>query len=431
MRFRFLVSISCLGIVSACLSVAPVGTSFLCNAATGADCDAGVADAGMSFSTAPHSAWPQLVNDGGTVIASPRLVTIAASNDALAENFFDFADSIVASPWLAQVGGEYGVGRATSGGHFLGPALGNPDGGSTSLTWTQYLDYVQGVINSGAPAPNGQTVYLVFMPSGISYDGKFSSALWSSFPDPNSQGDMMLVMFRGTPLSGENQFDEMTVATTDHLIGLLTDPWAPLGPGWMLVQATPPWAGDVWAAISGEWVRVGDLCSDDRILEAGSGSSYAFARSWSNAAALRGGDPCVPAVDRPYYNVSFQEQWLAVSPGQSVSIPFSGWSTEATPDWWVYPYLGQTQGGFSSLTTTSLSISSPLGEEPIGNCTPKQSLNNGVTAMLQLTVPATAKSGDFAVLGVFSVYEDPVLCADPPTSSGDAKHHQVVGIYVP
>jgi hypothetical protein len=428
-RFRSLLraivsSAASTALTSACLAVAPDGTNFLCNPATETDCDAGVPDAGMSFLPASHSAWPQLVNDAGTVIASPRLVTIAASNDPLAPDFFSFADSIVNSPWLAQVGAEYGVGAAVSGGHFLGAPLPGPDGGSTSMTLTQYQDYLQSVISSGAPAPNGETIYLLVVPA---VDPHYFVCTFSSFPASNPHGDMLLVIPRGKPLSGETLLDEMTVSTTRCLINELTDPTPPLGPAWTLPPTSPPWAGEPWAVFLDSSTRAGDLCLDTRIEEPGSGGSYAFARAWSNAVATQGGDPCVPSSGQAYYSVTFPQQWVAVSAGQSTSIPFTGWSTAPVADWSLHVAPEKFIGGFSSLT--ELAISSPLGEAPTGNCAP--SMNNGVTASLQFTVPENVSSGDFAVLDVTSVNEDPTLCSDPPPSAGDAKHHQEVGVYVP
>jgi hypothetical protein len=419
-------------LLAACVGLLPIACSFAagpgeCDPVTGVDCDAAIPDSGAPFPTAPHSPWPQLVNCAGTVIASPQLVTIVASNDPMPQNLIDFGDTIVNSPWLSQVGSEYGVGPFVSGGHFVGAAIA-PGASTWDMSWSDVQDYVQAVVDAGAPAPNGQTLYLMFLPPGVTV-GESHIDAWTTFPSADPQGDMVVLVGRGNPLSGENQFDEITVETTSSLFNAITDGLPPLGPAWSLPQGTPPWFGDPLAG--GGSRGPASLCGDNRIEEVGTQSSYAFARVWSNTAAARGGDPCVPVVNATYYNVTFPQGWYAVQPGQTVTIPFSGWTTGSTSDWSVYARIDHSQGGFTSLTYPDLSVSTSIGEEQVGNCNPMPGMNNGTTGTLQFNVPSTVVSGDTMVLVINSVFVNPTVCGDPPPSAGDAKHHNVVGVYVP
>jgi hypothetical protein len=417
---------------SACLDLSQGNWVFPCPG-----CDAGTPDSGPQFTMAPHLPWPQLINDGGAVISAPRLVTIATDGDPLAQNFFDLVDTVVTNPWLATVGGEYGVGAATSGGSYLGPAL--PfDGGTVSLSWSEMQSYVQGAIDAGVPAPNGQTAYLIFMPEGTQYEGAYESDVWAPFwlPGASSQGDFTAFIYRGSPLSGESQFDEMSVNATRVLINLLADPFSPVGPAWNLPVGTVPWQGSP-LAVPGFGrslipTRAADLCDGARIEEQEASGPFALTRSWSNSAAARGGDPCIPAVGQPYYNVTFPQEWFEAYPGQTVSIPIVGWSTAAVADWSVYAYVYGGTEDFSVISTTMrLPITSPLGEEQVGNCDPLPGMNNGVTAQLQLTVPDAVVSGDYVTFQITSAYVDAELCSDPPPAAGDAKHEARFGVYVP
>jgi hypothetical protein len=388
-------------------------------------------DSGPGFVPATHLPWPQLVNDGGSVLAHTELVTVATQGDLLAPNFFAFMDTVVTDPWLATVGAEYGVGAATSGGSYLGPPL-EPDGG-VAVTWSQLQAYVAGVIDAGAPPPNGQSVYVVFLPPGAKINGASPSAEWSSFALPGqvAEGDMLLAILRATPLSGESAFDAVTVDATQHIVGLATDPWPPLGPAWFLPEGSPPWEGDPAAADESIDIRAGELCRDTRIAVAADGGPYAFARSWSNAAASQGGDPCLPAVSSPYYNVSYPQAWFAVDAGQAFTLPVNGWSTASVPDWMVTAEVFAVDGGFAGLTTAGLTFTTAQGPEQVGNCPPMPGMNNGVSGSVQFTVPATIASGDTAVLRIFSVYLDATLCSDAPLSAGDPKHESFVGLYAP
>jgi hypothetical protein len=391
----------------------------------------GPVDSGTPFQAATHLPWPQMTDNGGAVLAHPELVTVATQGDLLAPNFFAFMDTVVDDPWLATVGAEYGVGAASSGGDYLGPSL-EPDGGG-AVTWTQLQAYLQGVIDAGAPAPNGQIIYVVFLPPGAKIDGTSPSAEWSSFAlsGQADQGDMVLALLRATPLPGESSFDALTVHATQHIIGLSTNPWAPLGPAWFLPEGSPPWTGDPAAADEDIDIRAGELCRDTRIAVAGDGGPYAFARSWSNAVALRGGDPCLPAVSSPYYNVSYPQAWFPVDAGESFNVPVNGWSTGALADWTVYAEVLAVDGGFSALTTANLTLTTALGPEQVGNCPPMAGMNNGVSGNVQFTVPGTVASGDTAVLRITSVFLDATLCSDAPLSAGDPKHESFVGLYVP
>ncbi len=431
-RLSFAICMAALS--TACLSTVGPGGTFLCDPITGEDCDAGSPDGGAPFVTAPHSAWPELAGGSGSVMASPRLVAIAASNDLVSQNLFDFVDTIVASDWMSQVGSGYGVGSATSGGQFIGPPLADADGG-TDITWSEAQSYVQQVVGAGAPAPDGRTIYVVFLPPGFTtIDGHHWIVSWDRYPATGSAGDLALLVPRSTPLSGESQFDEVTRTTTRYLMSLLTDPPSPPGPGWSLPEATPPWQSEPAAALfASQPTMAGDLCMDNRVEDAGAQSTYAFARIWSNTAAALGGDPCLPSSSQPYYNVSFPQTWYAVSAGQSVSIPFVGWTTAPAGDWGVYAGFSRAQGGFSTPTLTSarLAISTSLGEEQIGNCNPLPGVNNNVSGTIQFTVPDAVVSGDYGVINIDSVYLDPQGCSDPPASQGDAKHHNFVGVYVP
>jgi len=90
------------------------------------------------------------------------------------------------------------------------------------------------------------------------------------------------------------------------------------------IDTKQPWTQSPWvAALYGE---VGDLCVSTQINE----GSFTYQRIWSNSAAAKELDPCVPAVpavrlrehERPAGVVHDARGWL-------VQIPVTGWSDRA------------------------------------------------------------------------------------------------------
>jgi hypothetical protein len=136
-----------------------------------------------------------------------------------------------------------------------------------------------------------------------------------------------------------------------------------------------------------------------------------YQRVWSNAAARRGGDPCIPALSEPYYGVAFQQEWYAVAAGERVDIPVKGWATGEMVAWPLSVFVGNGDVDFSA----TFAAASPK-------------LTPGADEILMVEAPPDAPSGSFAVVGVES--------KRPPhdrTTRGltDGLHLEWVGVYVP
>jgi hypothetical protein len=149
------------------------------------------------------------------------------------------------------------------------------------------------------------------------------------------------------------------------------------------------------------------MCVGTRTLE----GSFIYQRSWSNAAAATGGDPCVPA-QTPYYSVSAAQDWYKMAPGAMLDIPITGWSTARTKDW-ALDALQLTGTGTFEATVTS-PTSTKIGTATI------YTINNGGAATLHVTAPATA--GSVAVILVTSL-------SLTPSATQDLFHFWPVGVY--
>src|SRR4029079_5699049 len=82
-----------------------------------------------------------------------------------------------------------------------------------------------------------------------------------------------------------------------------------------------------WLALGGE---VADLCTRGDSTATWHESGFVAQRSWSNAAAAAGQDPCVPGQHKPYFNaVAKLTTTPRIAPGATQTIELSGWQTDS------------------------------------------------------------------------------------------------------
>jgi hypothetical protein len=353
-----------------------------------------------------------------------KLVTIVTLGDEYASQLFAFDDALIADPWWSATSAGYGLGTPVSGGHLTGPAISNNVDSSTMLS------YIEQVVASG-PAPNGNTLYLLYLPDGIQVtDEPNLCGAHNSYPDSSTTiGDGWAWVGRANPYCPtpvENALQNVTRVAAHEILEGATDPTGQgylLNPGGLPGQ---PWNSSVWEAIQTGWVEVGDLCNYTRIVEA---DGYDYQRIWSNTAAAAGGDPCAPAVSAPYFNVSTSYDWYSLPAGTSGGLPIIGWTTGTRGPWLLYAYLVNGSGSFSG-NTSFFSLSTSLGAISLqSGCPTADGMNNGVTGTLNLTAPSGASSGDWAVIELRSMDGDWSSC--PPPITEDTFHQWFVGVYVP
>jgi hypothetical protein len=389
-------------------------------AADGASSDA---PADAAFQPAAHRSFPALAKNTGRVLQPLKLVTIVASNDSLAAPLFAFSDALAASAWLPAVGTAYGVTAATSV-HATGPAI------TTSPTQAEMIAYIEALVTAGtAPAPDGTTCYLLYLPDGVSVATGGSTPPFSAYHAPypaqgQGLGDGWAVVSRTKPYGGgETQLGELTRVASHEVLEAATDP------GWdswsLTAPATPVWQGSVWSVfqVPGP-IESGDLCEGTRWFEPDGGSEYQRILAPSPP---HDGDPCVPAPAGAYFDVSTPADWYALgADGGMTSIPVTGWSSAPASDWLVIASVGQATAGFSSLAGSLVAVDSPkAGASPCLGA----GMNDGVTATLSIAAPQGARSGDWAVVVVESFRDDPSTCYPYPT--GDQFHMWLTGVYVP
>ncbi|HEX8791508.1 MAG TPA: hypothetical protein VF765_11205 [Polyangiaceae bacterium] len=410
---------------------------------TAAPQDGGGADAATPdapFVPAAHPAWPQVPNTQGRTLTAPALVTVTASNDVPTDgtdtvaSLDAFSDAVPGSAMWAAVSAEYQLGALTSAIHLTGPAM-----AAGTYTTAQLQAYVSGVlaVDGGSIAPpNGNTIYLLFLPAGATLSGRTDCGYHTAFPSSTtSTGDQLANVIRCPPVRDqETELGQLTRVASHEIVESATDP---LGRGYHLPSVTTePYDASIWNAWDpgSKSIELGDLCEGTRTFEAfdgGPDGGWEYQRMWSNAAAAKGGDPCVPPASVPYESVSAPQGWYAVPAGGSVDIPLTGWSAEITTTWLVHTGLSATKdgGAFGGILDAGVTLVTEAGVGTTSPCYVREAMNNGVGGVLHVTAPAGATSGDFAIFSVTSFREKPPPSCYPPITE-DNVHFWPVGVYV-
>jgi hypothetical protein len=252
-----------------------------------------------------------LITSGGTI--SPTVVTITWSADPNAATWEQFVDALAPSAYWTATSAEYGVGAMT-----VGPHVRLATAPPTNLTAEGMGTWINAQISaskSAWPRPTAGTYYALFLPSVTSshlreegesgcdlFDGEHDSESYKGTPYAYA---IMLQCSSGNAGSKSGAptgiVDEVTSTAAHELVEGAADPW----------QSRPAYLGFdsahlAWDLLQNFQDEVADACEDfpsiDAQITSGT-TTYAAQRTWSNAAASAGHDPCVPAPAGAYYTI--------------------------------------------------------------------------------------------------------------------------------
>jgi len=180
----------------------------------------------------------------------------------------------------------------------------------------------------------------VFLPAGVTLTAGMdtSCVTFGGYHDETVQSHLVYALLPRCPTQGA-PIDAVTPATSHELIETSTDPHPETAPGFVTVDAP----NLVWEYTPG--AEVGDMCeyiadAFQRLV-----GNFAVQRTWSNASAAAGHDPCVPRLDQPYVAAApiLGDVMLAGTPttgvqitnGSSVSFDVRLISDSPTADWTI------------------------------------------------------------------------------------------------
>jgi hypothetical protein len=249
--------------------------------------------ADRAFHEAQHPALPQVHNGGGKLLSAAQLVAVSFDGDPLRADIESFVSRIGGSHYWNATTSEYGIGSASAQAplHIAdAPPVVTDSALQTMLS--------EQLATPGVPTPSDQSVYVVFLPTttGLEHaDGTpRCGGYHSSMIAPSGQRIAYAVVARCIE-SDQVTRDEVTTLASHELIEAVTDPF---DDGY---HAPPPSSDWAWTfAMNGG--EVGDLCEHDAASVYGDAElGFVVQRTWSNAAARAGHDPCVPHANGDVY----------------------------------------------------------------------------------------------------------------------------------
>jgi hypothetical protein len=265
-------------------------------------------DAALVAMTSP----PQVVNPGnGPVLTSPRVQLIAYAEDALLPDVeAQLAEMARTSTWSQQTS-EYGVGPLTIKPTITiagtPPATLDDNSGNVTPFEKTLATNLSGNDPAWGPA-DPSTIYLFVLPQGTQVDSgglccdPNAGFYGYHYEAPVGAGSVpYAVVCNCTSLipAGFTALEEVTQTITHELDEAATDPLVNTNPAFVQEDQ----AHAIWdVATFGEIADMCDTSADQGYTP--QGSTYMVQRSWSNAAARAGTNPCVPVPEGygPYFN---------------------------------------------------------------------------------------------------------------------------------
>ncbi len=249
----------------------------------------------------PHA--PQVESGGGPILAAPEVVPIFfAGDDDMQHQLETFLVTLAASDYWHATTSEYGVGRPT-----ILPSIVTSDPPPTTddalQAWLEghlapplHSPSVAAPVPVAWPAPDPNTVYVVFLPQGVTLTigtTDTSCKTFGGYHDETAQQAIVYALLPRCPPSGA-PIDEITPALSHELIEASTDPHPNTAPAWVEID----YPDIVWAFTPG--AELGDMCEYIQAARQRLVGEFLVQRTWSNSSAAAGHDPCVPTLASPY-----------------------------------------------------------------------------------------------------------------------------------
>jgi hypothetical protein len=263
------------------------------------------------FMEAPHPSPPVVMNAGGTVLATPKVVPVFFANDTAAQTDIEaFLTALAPSSYWAAVSMEYGVGALT-----IAPTVIATETPPTTDTALQALITSHAGGTGGWPASDANTIYAVFLPDGVTLTmgGGTSCKDFGGYHDETSAHVVYALMPRCTSMTFPG-LQDVTIATSHELLEASTDPHPQSAPAFVSIDDDDA----IWSLTPG--AELGDMCEFARAAYQPLVGTYMVQRMWSNASAAAGHDPCVPVMPTPYVNAATNLQDITITAaGQSLT----------------------------------------------------------------------------------------------------------------
>ena len=274
---------------------------------------------------APHSAPPKVVSFGGPVLATPRIVPVLFSSDAAAtrQGITDFIQALETSSYWTSIAAEYGVGAPT-----MATPVVLDETIPSQISDDDIQFWLSDKLNTNDPAfpqPDGNSIYAIFYVDGITItEGGDQSCQSFGGYHYNVQLDAahanQLVAYAVMPrcgnFAGLGGLDALSAVASHEYIEASTDPYPASDPAFAQTDN----ASLAWTFTLGGG-EVGDMCAQfSDVFTTYPDLAFYAQRSWSNASALAGHDPCVPIPGGEVYFNAAPKMPDNINIGQGASI---------------------------------------------------------------------------------------------------------------
>jgi hypothetical protein len=293
------------------------------------------------FAEAPHPSQPIVQSAGGSVLAAPKVVPVFFAGDTTVQARLEsFLAMFPSSSYWSAIASEYGVGAIT-----IAPSVVATETPPTTDDALQALITSHAGGTGGWPANDANTIYTVFLPDGVvlTAGGATSCQSFGGYHDETTAG----VVYALVPRCSSATFpdlEEVTFATSHELLEASTDPHPESTPAYASVDDDDA----IWGLTPGG--ELGDMCETALSSFQPLFGQFWVQRTWSNASAAAGHDPCVPALATPYVEAAtnlpeitldvgggqmLTTRGVKIAVGASATVEVDLYSDAPAPDWTV------------------------------------------------------------------------------------------------
>jgi hypothetical protein len=323
------------------------------------------------FVSGAHAPEPQVVDLGGAVLTAPKVQLIVYAADPNATDVdLMVRELTMTTTWNEQTS-EYGVGALTelptiqiAG---TPPTTLNDQGSGVTPFEQTLVDNTSGATPSWGPA-DASTIYAFLLPLGTniqSYGSCCSDFLGYHYEVPVGAVNVSyaIICTCGTAdVAPLTELQGVTTTVSHELVEAATDPFVASDPAFEQTDDNDI----VWTAFTGG--EVADMCEYNADTNyTPTGSTYMVQRSWSDAAATAGTNPCVPVpTTDPFFQsvavlpdtvtiegVSTKGITIPVGSSKTIDVQLSS-SAKTSGSWTVTAYDYNDYLGYPANTTVSL-----------------------------------------------------------------------------
>jgi hypothetical protein len=271
----------------------------------------------MNTFAAAHPALPQIVSGGGKVLRAAEIVGVTFAGEELADAIADFDTRVVTTPMWAALA-EYGVGPAT-----VRPLVQLTEAAAATVDDADIRMWLATRLSSASPlgAPNPNAIYTLYYPTGttVTRDGAPVDGAYHGSLRVGGVDVVFAVVPRHVEFDGLHGMDVVSLEASHELAEAATDPLDSPNGAFAIVDTLD----GAWNIAAGS--EVADLCSAFPTFYKPDGFPYTLARTWSNAAAARGEQPCVPAAASvPFFGAAPVLSMITLGAGSSQTLTLRG-----------------------------------------------------------------------------------------------------------